>query len=83
LEIGEHITIKRVVDGSFETVNSIDVAKEKPFMVPCVVKEEGFYYLNSLRWKLRVYLKPADNLELAIDGSGDLMRSSMVLKRIN
>ena len=67
-KIGNTITIKRVVDGSFETVNSIDVAKEKPFLLPCVVKEEGFYYLISLRWKLRVYLKPADNLELAIDG---------------
>ena len=67
-KMGTTITIKRVVDGSFETVNSIEVAKEKPFLLPCVVKEEGFYYLSSLRWKLRVYLKPADNLELAIDG---------------
>src|SRR6187401_513790 len=67
-KLGNTITIKRVVDGSFETVNSINVEKEKPFLLSCVVKEEGFYYLNSLRWKLRVYLKPADNLELAIDG---------------
>ena len=67
-KVGNTITIKRVVDGSFETVNSIDVAKEKPFLLPCVVKEEGFYYLSSLRWKLRVYLKPSDNVELAIDG---------------
>jgi len=67
-KLGNTITIKRVVDGSFETVNSIDVAKEKPFLLPCVVKEEGLYYLSSLRWKLRVYLKPADKLELAIDG---------------
>jgi hypothetical protein len=36
--------------------------------LPCVIKEEGFYYLSSPRWKLRVYLKPADKLELAIDG---------------
>ena len=67
-KIGNTITIKRVVDGSFETVNSINVEKEKPFLLPCAVKEEGFYYLNSPRWKLRVYLKPADNLELALDG---------------
>src|SRR6187399_2211065 len=67
-KVGNTITIKRVVDGSFETVNSINVEKEKPFLLPCVIKEEGFYYLSSLRWKLRVYLKPADNLELAIDG---------------
>src|SRR6188768_1112418 len=67
-KIGNTITIKRVVDGSFETVNSVNVEKEKPFLVPFVVKEEGFYYLSSLRWKLRVYLKPSDKLELAIDG---------------
>jgi len=67
-KLGGTITIKRVVDGSFETVNSVNAEKEKPFLVPCVVKEEGFYYLSSLRWKLRVYLKPSDKLELAIDG---------------
>jgi thiol-disulfide isomerase/thioredoxin len=67
-KLGNTITIKRVVEGDFETVNSINVEKEKPFLLPCVVKEEGFYYLSSLRWKLRVYLKPSDKLELAIDG---------------
>ena len=33
-----------------------------------MVKEEGFYYLTSPRWRMRVYLKPADKLDLAIDG---------------
>ncbi|MFI5130734.1 MAG: hypothetical protein ACHQFX_12110, partial [Chitinophagales bacterium] len=66
---GVNVTIQRVVDGGYETVNSIANSKGyNSFLLPCVVKEEGFYYLNSPRWKLRVYLKPADNLELAIDG---------------
>jgi thiol-disulfide isomerase/thioredoxin len=63
-----NVTIQRVVDGGLEKINSISNSKEKSFLLPCVVKEEGFYYLNSPRWILRVYLKPADKLELAIDG---------------
>ncbi|HMK18880.1 MAG TPA: TlpA disulfide reductase family protein [Chitinophagaceae bacterium] len=78
--LGNTITIKRVVDGGFETVNSFSIPKgENSFLLPCVVKEEGFYYLNSLRWKLRVYLKPADKLELAIDtksGSYEVVNGS-------
>ncbi|HEV8273462.1 MAG TPA: TlpA disulfide reductase family protein [Chitinophagaceae bacterium] len=66
---GANVTIQRVVDGGFEKINSISNSKEKSFLLPCVVKEEGFYYVNSPRWILRVYLKPADKLELAIDGT--------------
>ena len=66
---GNTITIQKVVDGSYETVNSFSIPKgQNFFLLPCLVKEEGFYYLLSPRWKLRVYLKPADKLELAIDG---------------
>jgi hypothetical protein len=81
---GNTVTIQRVVDGGYETVNSFSIPKgENFFLLPCLVKEEGFYYLNSPRWRLRVYLKPADKLELAIDAMSDLMRLSMVLKKIN
>lgn len=65
---GTSVTIQRVVDGGYETINTFSNPKERSFLLPCLIKEEGFYYLNSLRWRLRVYLKPADNLELAIDG---------------
>lgn len=65
---GANVSILRVVDGELEKINSISNSKEKSFLLPCLVKEEGFYYLISPRWKLRVYLKPADKLELAIDG---------------
>ena len=67
-KLGANVTIQRVVDGAYETINSISNSKENSFSLPCLVKEGGFYYLNSSRWKLRVYLKPADSLELAIDG---------------
>jgi len=65
---GNNITIQRVVDGTYETINSTSNSKEISFLLPCLVKQEGFYYISSLRWKFRVYLKPVDNLELAIDG---------------
>jgi thiol-disulfide isomerase/thioredoxin len=65
---GANVTIQRVIDGGQEKINSISNSKENSFLLPCVVKEEGFYYINSPRWILRVYLKPADKLELAIDG---------------
>jgi len=65
---GANVTLQRVVDGDYEKVNSISNTKEKSFLLPCLVNQEGFYYLNSPRWRLRVYLKPSDKLELAIDG---------------
>jgi thiol-disulfide isomerase/thioredoxin len=43
------------------------------------VKEEGFYYVSSLRFRCRVYLKPADELELNINaftGEYDLINGS-------
>jgi len=67
-KVGVNVTIQRVVDGGYETINSFSNRNEKPFLLPCLVKEEGFYYLISQRWKIRVYLKPADKLELVIDG---------------
>jgi len=65
---GATLSMQRVVEGSYETVNSFTGAKGQPFLFPCLVKQEGFYYLLSPRWRMRVYLKPSDNIELAIDG---------------
>lgn len=65
---GATLSMQRVAEGSYETLNSFTVAKGQPFLLALPVKQEGFYYLLSQRWKIRVYLKPAENLELAIDG---------------
>ena len=68
-DFGVNVTIQRVVDGSLETVNNIYNPKgNNSFLLPCIVKEEGFYYLTSPRWRMRLYLKPADKLDLAING---------------
>jgi thiol-disulfide isomerase/thioredoxin len=66
--LGGEMTFQRVVDGSYETINSVSIPKgEKSFLLPCLVKQEGFYYLGSVRWKLRIYLKPGDKLDLSVD----------------
>ena len=67
-KLGTNITLQRVIEGGYETVTGISNSKENSFLLPCVLNHEGFYYLSSLRWRLRIYLKPTDNLELAIDG---------------
>ena len=46
-KLGNTITIKRVVDGSFETVNSIDVAKEKTLFAALRGKR-GRFLLSQL-----------------------------------
>ncbi|MES2777341.1 MAG: TlpA disulfide reductase family protein [Bacteroidota bacterium] len=67
-KVGVTVSILRVVDGGYETVNSFSNRGEKPFLLPCLVKEPGFYYLASQRWRTRIYLKPADKLDLSVNG---------------
>jgi thiol-disulfide isomerase/thioredoxin len=67
-KFGVNVTMQRVVDGTYYDVNGIAGSKDDPFILSCVIKQEGFYYLSSPRWRQRLYLKPADKLELAIDG---------------
>src|SRR6185436_4910255 len=46
--LGGTFTIQRVVEGGYETINNIGIEKGKnSFVLPCLVKEEGFYYLTS------------------------------------
>jgi hypothetical protein len=53
-KMGANLSLLRVVDGDYQTVNGISQSKEASFLLPCLVKQEGFYYLSSPRWKLRV-----------------------------
>ena len=62
------ISIQKITDGdmtSFTSSYTSNTNKRFQFVIP--VKEEGFYYVSSLRFRCRVYLKPADELELNID----------------
>jgi len=47
--------------------------QERQFAIPYAVEKEGFYYLTSSRWRVRVYLRPTDHLQLSIDNSSGLI----------
>jgi thiol-disulfide isomerase/thioredoxin len=63
----DQVALHKVVDGALVSNSSFTTNKEGEFEIPCDVKQEGFYYLSTLRWQTRVYLKPADRVELNID----------------
>src|SRR5829696_6653303 len=63
----DQVALHKVVDGALVSNSSFTTNREGEFEIPCDVKQEGFYYLSTLRWQTRVYLKPADRVELNID----------------
>ncbi|HKH60241.1 MAG TPA: TlpA disulfide reductase family protein [Flavitalea sp.] len=65
---GLQVNLQHVVNGTLVSRNSFITNKEGEFEIPCQVKQEGFYYLSTMRWTVRVYLRPAEQLELNIDG---------------
>lgn len=66
--MGGPITIQRVENGHMISVAKSNTNKtNKRFQLAIPVKEEGFYYVSSSRFRCRVYLKPADQLELSIN----------------
>jgi hypothetical protein len=71
--LGGPISLQRVVEGGLEQITSFNTSQtNKRFQLAIPVKQEGFYYVTSLRVRCRVYLKPADQLELNINAfSGD------------
>lgn len=74
------ISLQKVTDGELIAVTSFNTSKtNKRFQLAIPVKEEGFYYVSSVRFRCRVYLKPADELELNINaftGEYDLIAGS-------
>jgi len=67
IRTGFQISLQNVEDGAMVSCNSVQTNSEGSFEIACQVKQEGFYYLSSVRWRARVYLKPADRLQLDID----------------
>ncbi len=67
------INLQKVVDGNLVSVTSFNTSKtNKRFQLAIPVKEEGFYYVSGPRFRSRIYLKPADELELNINpATGD------------
>ena len=78
--VGGAISLQKVTDGELIAVTSFNTSKtNKIFQLEIPVKEEGFYYVSSGRFRCRVYLKPADELELNINaftGEYDLINGS-------
>jgi thiol-disulfide isomerase/thioredoxin len=74
------ISLQKVVDGSLVPVAGFNTTKtNKRFQLALPIKEEGFYYVSSLRFRCRVYLKPSDELELNINpltGEYDIIHGS-------
>jgi thiol-disulfide isomerase/thioredoxin len=64
---GMQISLQQVKDGAMVSYNSVQSNSDGTFEIPCQVKQEGFYYLSSIRWRVRVYLKPTDRLQVEID----------------
>jgi hypothetical protein len=63
----DQVSLHKVVNGALVCNSSFVTNREGEFEIPCDVKQAGFYYLSTLRWQTRVYLKPADRVELNID----------------
>lgn len=73
------LSLQRVVDGELKSDNSFDTNNDGEFAIGYPIKQAGFYYLSTLRWRVRVYLKPGDKLALKIDpktGSYTLINGS-------
>ena len=77
---GNQISVQKVADGGLVTVTSFNTTKtNKRFQVAIPVTEEGFYYVSSPRVRCRIYLKPADRVELNINaytGEYDIINGS-------
>jgi thiol-disulfide isomerase/thioredoxin len=67
-KFGGPIELQKVVNGKLERIAGFNVPKTgQGFRLPAVVEREGFYYVTTLRWRVRVYLKPGEDLHLDVD----------------
>src|SRR4030095_11961364 len=73
------VSLQRVEDGELVSENGFLTSSTGAFTIPYQVKKPGFYYLTTMRWRVRVYLQPSEKLELNIDnatGSTTLIKGS-------
>jgi thiol-disulfide isomerase/thioredoxin len=64
---GFPVSLEEVEDGQLVTQGTVQSSKGGDFNICCLVKKEGFYYLSTGRFHVRVYLKPCDRIQLAVD----------------
>jgi thiol-disulfide isomerase/thioredoxin len=71
---GMPVSLHKVENGELIVHSTVQITNNGDFEISCPVKKEGFYYLTTVRWKMRVYLKPADRLQVNVDSkSGKLV----------
>ena len=64
---GMPVSLHKVENGELIVHSTVQITNNGDFEISCPVKKEGFYYLTTVRWKMRVYLKPADRLQVNVD----------------
>jgi thiol-disulfide isomerase/thioredoxin len=64
---GMQVSLNKVENGELIVQSTVQTSNQGDFEITCPVKKEGFYYLKTLRWKVRVYLKPANRIQLVVD----------------
>jgi thiol-disulfide isomerase/thioredoxin len=64
---GFPVSFEKVEDGQLVAQGTVQSSKGGDFNISCPVKKEGFYYLSTGRFHVRVYLKPADRIQLVVD----------------
>jgi thiol-disulfide isomerase/thioredoxin len=67
LRSGMEISLQKVEDGALVPQTIIQTKADGSFIIACPIKKQGFYYLTTPRYRVRVYLKPSDRIELNID----------------
>ena len=68
-DFGGPYFLNRVVDGKLVPVQGCSIQRGQHafrFVVPTRV--EGFYYISSMRWRYRIYVRPGDRLQLNLEG---------------
>jgi hypothetical protein len=71
---GMPVSLHKVENGELVVQSTVQTTSNGDFEISCPVKKEGFYYLTTVRWKMRIYLKPADRLQVNVDSkSGKLV----------
>jgi thiol-disulfide isomerase/thioredoxin len=63
---GIELNVQSVENGTTVSCGSVQSKPDGSFEIACPVSHEGFYYLTSLRWRTRIYLKPADRVQVEI-----------------
>ena len=67
IKSGMQLSLQTVENGSLVFHSSVQSNNDGSFEIACPVTQEGFYYLTTMRWRARLYLKPGDRIQTEVD----------------